>query len=557
MTLFVFVVSFLKDDWGDDDESDGWGNDEEDSFNNNGNEDVEMKGNENKNENDNNEEEDDAADLGAQLDAMEEFYGSMQEDDSDPSWKVRRASNKCILAIISCLIDTNRDFNCNMFRFIKNEILEQLFVVLTERMTERIVNIKMDIFESYLKLLNYVINSINRSNGNASGDANTVSQDDNNDTNVLGDSIGFSSSRAGRVRNDSTSSNFGDSNANRAGGSAGDGMDDRATEQIDLTSNFVFNSVIIPYLSNVNVLNEIMSDKNKLSDIYSHFFTIFKQLLYLLYVVKHNEDESSPTGNERRDSAAVSNNQNSSINNDKMINLFNVIVENLVLNKITLYSNSVWNNGISSVYDCLSVMYQLVMKFANDNGDSNSTLKFNEKLFETMNETYQNTNQENQNPKPKLLLSSMFRFLKTLSETMNSSTVVKNTFDMCLNQLLDEKSRHSNKILNECALCLGNIFDLIDNADELKEIDLSVDNLIKVLKIVPALLDMDNTRFCAIIMVGNLFKLFKAVKVNAKKLITKETQGILGKIINDLSKFLKQVSFSILGQCLIFELEYY
>lgn len=70
------------------------------------------------------------------------------DDDGDSSWKVRRASNKCILAMIGVLEETARDFNPNMFRVVAQECARRLVLLLVRRCSERVLRIQLAVFES-------------------------------------------------------------------------------------------------------------------------------------------------------------------------------------------------------------------------------------------------------------------------------------------------------------------------------------------------------------------------------------------------------------------------
>ena len=129
-----------NDGWSDGDD-DSWGNDDEDDgFTNDLNDDNKADA------------DDDEGDDMEDFEKLNELNEQLDDDDDD-SWKVRRSSNKCLLAMIRAFIATKRDFNPNMFRLIVQKCINQMIKLLNNACCERVLRIKMSIFETYNVLL--------------------------------------------------------------------------------------------------------------------------------------------------------------------------------------------------------------------------------------------------------------------------------------------------------------------------------------------------------------------------------------------------------------------
>ena len=140
----------------DEDENTGWTDDDDDSWGNDDDDDGftnDLGGDENKEE----KKDDDMDDELEDLEQLDELNQNLDDDDDD-SWKVRRSSNKCLLAMIDILMKTQRDFNPNMYRLIIENVVNKLLLLLNMRLCERILRIQMNIFETYNTLLKYLNN---------------------------------------------------------------------------------------------------------------------------------------------------------------------------------------------------------------------------------------------------------------------------------------------------------------------------------------------------------------------------------------------------------------
>ena len=84
-------------------------------------------------------------------------------DDDDASWKVRRASSKCLSAIISSYPD------------LIDEVYPELSPPLLARFREREENVKMDVFNTFTDLLRQV--TVLRISGSKSQDYISCPQD--------------------------------------------------------------------------------------------------------------------------------------------------------------------------------------------------------------------------------------------------------------------------------------------------------------------------------------------------------------------------------------------
>eukprot|EP01083_Nonionella_stella_P290978 990129_1 len=137
--------------WTDEDEDDSWGSDDGDD-----NDEDDSWGSDDGDDND--------EDMKIPVDEDAQYFEKLDQlnqnldDDDDDSWKVRRASNKCLLAMIRTLADTERDINPNMWRLVKQNVMNDLLLLLNARCCERVKRIKINIFETYNTLLLHLEN---------------------------------------------------------------------------------------------------------------------------------------------------------------------------------------------------------------------------------------------------------------------------------------------------------------------------------------------------------------------------------------------------------------
>ena len=160
----------LFDGWGDDDDDDSWGNnDDDDGFTADvGDIDVDDMENDEKNDemdiimnNKKKSKKKGEMEWIEQTKNMDIFNDIGIDDDNDTSWKIRSACNKCISSIVNKINDTSKDYNPNMYRFEKIEIIKELVILLNQRICERIISVQISIFETYLMILTFLIRNFN------------------------------------------------------------------------------------------------------------------------------------------------------------------------------------------------------------------------------------------------------------------------------------------------------------------------------------------------------------------------------------------------------------